>query len=319
MKRIALVGLGDAGRHHARALSALDREGTVTWAAVVGRDPARLARAREELGVPERVASFAGLDALLDAGCCDAVVLATPDGLHAAQVERAAACGVDVLVEKPLALTRAEGERALAAARASGARVRVGYHLRHHPAHALVAARREELVGAVRHVTVRWAWPDPAVDGWRARGEGARFWALAALGTHAIDLASWLGGAAITRVAAVLTRNAYGVDTAADLSLGLANGALAHVAVAVTHRSSPRVLVAGDAGEVELIGTLGARGDGEAWHRVGRGTPQALAFEPADPYLAQLRAFVADGGDDDAHAAEALANLDVLDRAAAAE
>jgi len=35
-------------------------------------------------------------------------------------------------------------------------------------------ASRAELVGVVRTVFVRWAWPDPATDGWRARGEGAR-------------------------------------------------------------------------------------------------------------------------------------------------
>jgi len=315
--RVALVGLGDAGRHHARALAALSREAVASWTAVVGRDAARLAGARAELAVPDAVASFASLDALLDARVCDAVVLATPDGVHAAQVERAAAAGVHVLVEKPLALTRDDGARALEGAAAAGVRVRVGYHLRHHAAHAMVRARREELVGAVRHVSVQWAWPDPATSGWRARGEGARCWALAALGTHAIDLAAWLGGAAVARVAAVLDRNDAGVDRAADLSLALDSGALAHVAVAVTHRAVSRVHLAGDAGEVELVGTLGARGTGEVRHRAGRGEPQALAYEPVDPYLAQLRAFVAaDAAEDEAHAAEALANLDVLDRAA---
>ncbi len=68
--RVALVGLGDAGRHHARALAALSREAVASWTAVVGRDAARLARARAELAVPDAVASFASLDALLDARVC---------------------------------------------------------------------------------------------------------------------------------------------------------------------------------------------------------------------------------------------------------
>src|SRR5215467_4317224 len=49
----------------------------------------------------------------------DAVVLATPHTLHAEQVERAVAAGKHVFVEKPITLTRASAEAAVAAARAA--------------------------------------------------------------------------------------------------------------------------------------------------------------------------------------------------------
>jgi hypothetical protein len=73
--------------------------------------------------------------------------------------------------------------------------------------------------------------------------------------------------------------------------------------------------VVGDRGDLEATGTLGARGGGEiAWRQL-REAARPIAFEPVDPYLAQLRSFVtlAPRGfeDDDGSLLE---NLAVLDR-----
>ncbi len=291
--RLALVGLGDAGGHHARALGTLAGEGRAVWRAIVARDAERGVAFRAKHHVPDSVETFGSLDALLAAGACDAVVLATPDGVHVEQVMAAASRGVHVLVEKPLALTSADGARGIAAARAAGIHLAVGYHLRHHSGHDRVRRDLATLVGSPRSLFIRWAWPDPAVDGWRARGHGARFWSLAALGTHAIDLALWLTEQRLVSVTSVLSRNEAGMDRAAEVTLELSGGTLAHVSVAVTHRAISRVLVTGDAGEVEALGTLGARGDGTLTHRAPRGEPRPIAFDPGDPCLAQLRAFVA--------------------------
>src|SRR5579883_3478337 len=317
MLRVALVGLGDAGQHHARALMTLEAAGELQWTAMCARDAGRIAAFRIAHGVPERVAVFTDYAALLAARACDAVILATPDGLHAEQVERAAAHATHVLVEKPLALARADAERAARAFERAGTLVRVGYHLRHHAGHALVQRKLDALIGDVRHVYVRWAWPDPATDGWRARGENARAWSLAALGTHGVDLALWLARGRATRVRAILERRGS-VDVAAELSLALAGGALAHVSVAVTHRAQPRLVVAGERGEIDCAGTLGARGAGDIVLRAGREPPRPLAFEPVDPYVAQLRAFATDARTppqpDDA-LADAVENVAILEQA----
>lgn len=312
MLRVGLVGIGDAGKHHARALTSVAAEGKLTWSAIVARDATKLATFRAELGVPEGVASFDSLEALIDARACDAVLLATPDGIHPAQVERAARAGLHVLVEKPLALTRAEGERALASARVSGVHLAVGYHLRHHGAHRTIVNRLAELVGKPKTIHVRWAWPDPATEGWRAKGDGARFWSLAALGTHGIDLAMWMTRARVTDVAALL-EPPNGIDRGAEVTMRLGD-VLAHVSVSVAHRAVSRVMVSGDAGELEALGTLGARGDGELWHRAPRQRAVAVAFEAENPYAAQLRDFVVRAPRGFADDPAFLGNLDVLDR-----
>jgi predicted dehydrogenase len=317
MLRVGLVGTGDAGRHHARALSLVAAEGGVAWTAISARDATRVATFRAELGIADAVRSFSSLEALIDARVCDAVILATPDGIHAEQVELAARAGLHVLVEKPLALSRDDGARAVASARVSGVCLAVGYHLRHHRAHRAMVLRLPELVGQVRTMFVRWAWPDPATSGWRAKGDGARFWSLAALGTHGIDLAMWIAGAAAADVdVAALTLPRGEIDRTAEVTLRLGE-MLAHVSVSVAHRAVSRVLVTGDAGELEAVGTLGARGDGELFHRAPRQPPVAIAFEAESPYAAQLRDFIARAPRGFTDDPSLLANLDVLDRIAA--
>jgi predicted dehydrogenase len=249
------------------------------------------------------------------------VILATPDGIHAEQVERAARAGLHVLVEKPLALSKSDGERAVASARLSGVCLMVGYQLRHHAAHRLMVERIGELVGPLRSIFVKWAWPDPATEGWRAKGEGARFWSLAALGTHGIDLALWIAAAShgapvVATDVAALVEPRDGRDRAAEVTMRLGS-MLAHVSVSVAHRAASRVLISGDAGELEAIGTLGARGDGELFHRAPRQPAMAIAFEATDPYAAQLRELVARAPRGFTADPTLLGNLDVLDRIAA--
>ena len=312
MMRVGLVGIGDAGTHQARALASLHSGGELRWVATCARDRSKLEAFLSAHAARPDMEAFTSLEALLAARGCDAVILATPDGFHVEQVRQVAGAGLHVLVEKPLALTLESGRQAVESARAAGVHLAVGYHLRHHAAHALMRARLAELIGAPRSLFIRWAWPDPAIDGWRAKGEGARFWSLAALGTHAIDLALWLTGEAPSGVSG-LTEPPTGVDRAAEVSFRL-GPLLAHVSCAVTHRASSRVLLTGEKGELEAVGTLGARGDGALLYRPPRGTPRPLAFELADPYLSQLRDFVLRAP----HGFEAdpawLANLDVLER-----
>ena len=76
MLRVALVGIGDAGKHHARALLAAEARGLLRWSAVVGRDPAKLAAFLGDAS--SEVVRVADTRSLFERDLCDAVVLATP-------------------------------------------------------------------------------------------------------------------------------------------------------------------------------------------------------------------------------------------------
>lgn len=312
MLRVGLLGVGDAGTHHARALAAAQAEGILEWSAVGARDIVKTAAKCKELGMPAET-RVVSPDELLAGEHCEALIIATPDGLHFEHAMLAYRVGMHVLVEKPLALTLIHASDLVSTARAKDRVLMVGYQLRHHAGPELVRDRLAERVGTLRTLSIRWAWPDPAVDGWRAHGENARWWALAALGTHAIDLALLFAGTSVTEAYSVREPQ-HGIDRAAEVVMRHGSGALSHISVAVTHRARSTVSLVGDKGEVECIGTLGARGAGTILHRT-EGGELPIVFVPEDPYLRQLRAFAARcGGEGSRIDAHAITNLELLHR-----
>lgn len=105
--RVAVVGVGNVGGTHARELL----HGKVRRAALVAVcDPNPEARARFA-GVP----GFTRQSELLAAGIADAVLIATPHYDHTPLAIEALAAGMHVLVEKPLAVHKADALRMLAA------------------------------------------------------------------------------------------------------------------------------------------------------------------------------------------------------------
>ena len=123
--RAAVVGVGHLGRFHAEKYAELP---DVTLVGVVDRDPARAAAVATALGV----AAFEDHRAL--AGRVDCVSVAVPTGAHAAVAGDLLAAGVDVLVEKPLASTAAEGAALERAAAEHGRILQVGHLERFNPA-----------------------------------------------------------------------------------------------------------------------------------------------------------------------------------------
>lgn len=327
MLRIGLLGVGDAGAHHARALVAAQAEGLVTWSAVGARDIFKTAARCAELGMTSET-RVVSPNELLTGELCDAVIIATPDGLHREHAMTALASGLHVLVETPLALTVTDANDLVSMARDKDRVLQVGYHLRHHAGHELVRRDLTPLVGNLRTIYIRWARPDFHFVryGLRPHIDRARWWSLAALGTHCIDLAVGFAAMAVTEVAYV--RNPErGIDRSAEVSLRL-GGTLAHISVSIEHLARSVVLLTGDDGEIECLGTLGARGAGTIVHRaVDRKRllelpaedlymgERPIAFVAEDPYLRQLRAFAARCGEGrmkiDAHA---ITNLELLHR-----
>jgi len=125
--RIAVVGLGYWGPNLARNFNALGGCELV-WCC----DPSDEVRARVSRSFPG--VPFTGdlAEVLADPGV-DAVALATPVPTHADLAVRVLEAGKHCFVEKPLALTVAEAETAVAAAEATGRVLMVGHLLEYHP------------------------------------------------------------------------------------------------------------------------------------------------------------------------------------------
>jgi predicted dehydrogenase len=124
---VGVAGLGYWGPNLARNLAALPGA-ELTWLC-----DAR-AEVRDRVGAAFPQARRSGdLDDLLADPGLDAVVLATPVPTHADLAVRVLEAGKHCFVEKPLAQSVADAERAVAAARAAGRILMVGHLLQYHP------------------------------------------------------------------------------------------------------------------------------------------------------------------------------------------
>ena len=125
--RVGVAGLGYWGPNLARNFAAIDGC-ELAWCC----DASEASRERWRTSFPS--ARFTGdLDDLLADPELDAVVLATPVPTHGPLAERVLAAGKHCFVEKPLAQSVAEAERAVAAAEAAGRMLMVGHLLEYHP------------------------------------------------------------------------------------------------------------------------------------------------------------------------------------------
>lgn len=122
---IAVVGTGRIGTHHTQALVE-DVPGAQVVAVV---DPAveRAQELADEHGIPHALADFSQA---LDLESLDAVVISTPLPTHRPLIEQAAAAGLHVFTEKPIAGSVADARAAVGAADRADIVFQVGFNRR---------------------------------------------------------------------------------------------------------------------------------------------------------------------------------------------
>ena len=132
--RLALVGSGRIGTHHARAI-AREVPGAELAAVIEPRIDAATAHADELGATPAPDAS-----ALLAEPSIDGIVVTTPAALHRDLVVNAAAAGKHVFTEKPITTTLPEATECIEAAKAAGVTLQVGFNRRFAPGFAAARA-----------------------------------------------------------------------------------------------------------------------------------------------------------------------------------
>jgi predicted dehydrogenase len=255
---VGIIGLG-YGRAHISAFQAHGCRVT----ALCQRDTTTARKTADAYGVPHVFERWADL---LATARPDIVVIATPPHLHLAITRAALDGGAHVLCEKPLAMTTAEAQAMVEAARRAGRVAMTSFNWRFVAAmQRLHAAVAEGAIGRVFHVAARWLgarWADEkAAATWRMDAAQAGHGAMGDMGVHIVDLVRWNFGE-FARVAALSgvaypARSAPGVDRPADAAdfcsvVGeLASGAqVTFTASRVAHGASDHSL--------EVYGSLGA-------------------------------------------------------------
>ena len=187
--RVGIAGLGAAGQAFVPAL-----QGHTGFAWVALAEP--VDAVREQQAARHGVAAYDSLPGLLAHPGLDAVIIATPTPLHAAQAQQAAAAGLHVLVEKPMAVTLDDARVMVQACERAGVVLLVGHS---HGYDAPIAAMRQVIddgtLGAVGMVHTwcysDWVWRPRRSDEFDpAQGGGVTF----RQGAHQFDILRLLCG-----------------------------------------------------------------------------------------------------------------------------
>ena len=300
--RIGVLGAGMIGRRHIETILACPDAAQLVGVA----DPAVGADAYPGVGAP----FFGSHGELLDSLRPEAVIIATPNQLHAAQAVACCERGIHFVVEKPVTSSLDEAAALVRAVRASGVATLVGHHRRYLAS--VQAARRliaDGHLGTLVAASVLWATRKPDRyfgSAWRRQPGGGPILINA---IHEIDLLRHLCGEissvtgatshavrgfAVEDSAAALLRFAggcIGTLTLTDAGLSpwtIEQGSAENPAFAFTHQSSYRLV--GTLGSLELpvLRLWTPRIAGEAaWDRPIVGDYLPLAEH--DPFVEQLR------------------------------
>jgi UDP-2-acetamido-3-amino-2,3-dideoxy-glucuronate N-acetyltransferase len=229
---VGLIGFGQWGRNLARNLAAFGALRAVC-------DPDAAAAAAVSRQHPGAHFTTEPRSLLADPGL-DAIVIATPAATHAALAQDALAAGKDVFVEKPLALTVADGHALVAAAQAGRRILMVGHILEFHPA----VERLRELVAHGELGKLCYLYSSRLNHG-RIRTEENALWSFAPhdihvmlrlLGELPVD-ASCRGGGFLQQTVADVTMS----------TLSFSGGVRAHIFVSWLHPfKEQRLVVVGD-------------------------------------------------------------------------
>ncbi len=189
MLHAAIVGLGRWGQILVNAVQEAGRPkgAAIRFTHAVVRTPEKAADFLSAQGLQ----AVEALPAVLQDPGIGAIVLATPHSQHCAQIVAAAAAGKHVFVEKPLTLTKASAEQAVAAAEAAQVILALGHNRRFLPAmRDLKTLIENGDLGRVLHIEGNFTNPTgytykPGM--WRALAEECPAGGMTGLGIHLVD------------------------------------------------------------------------------------------------------------------------------------
>jgi myo-inositol 2-dehydrogenase / D-chiro-inositol 1-dehydrogenase len=295
--KFGLLGAGRMGRNHLRAISASDM---VTVSAIAEPSSAARAALHTEATVHE------SLDAMLDAGGLDAVLVCVPSDLHLETVKRLVDARVPTLCEKPVGVTSHQSREAAALVQRANIPFQVGFWRRFVPSLRQLRERISagELGDLYCVANFQWDGAPPSAN--FRRHSGGIF---VDMGVHEFDQTRWLTGQefqAITSVACGVAAEPWpGDPESAHAIAELSRGTTAVISLG-------RRFPLGDVCKVEVFGTRGADECRFLWPPSADDTFFAALLAQAESFARHAGGAPLEG----AGAADAAAALEAAQRAA---
>jgi predicted dehydrogenase len=249
--KFGIIGMGNIGRVHAD---------NILNGAVEGAELTALANQPIESLAPfqeQGIACFADANELIDSGRCEAVIIALPTALHAPIGIRALRAGLHIIMEKPLALHKAEAQRLLAARQSDDQLIALMMNQRTHPVYARIKQWIDEgRVGPLQRIS--WTmtnWFRPEIyyqsSSWRATWKGEGGGVLMNQCPHNLDILQWLVGMPIELTASCAFGKYHDIEVEDEVftTFRFKNGARGQFAASTGE--APGV------NRLELVGNLG--------------------------------------------------------------
>ena len=184
--KIAFAGTGYINKVHAQAAQNLGLD----LVAVVNHKADSMSEFGKRFGIKRQ---YETVDAMLQDGSVDALVISTPNYLHAPQTIAALQAGVHVMVEKPMAMNAQEAEQMNKAAETSGALLMVAHCWRFDP-DVLWLKEQSKKIGRILRTKGYGVHTHWGPSGWFTQKQFAGGGAMADMGIHALDTARFLLG-----------------------------------------------------------------------------------------------------------------------------
>lgn len=283
MLNAAIIGLGWWGKNLANAVQ--DRSERIRFVHGVSKEP----EAVREFAATHGFRLSTELEAAVHDPQVEAVVLATPHSLHADQIVQVANAGKPVFCEKPLALRRADAERAVKACERAGVPIGVGQNKRFWPPmRELVKVVRSGALGRLLHIEGHYSNENSSkfFSAWRDDPHETPGAGMTGTGIHLLDAFSALAGPA-REVNAQLATTRPAPDPLDTVSVlfRFENGLSGFLGAV---RATPiywRVHVFGSEGNAEALGET------ELVVRMTGAKPERRTFEQIDSLRVELEAF----------------------------
>jgi predicted dehydrogenase len=280
---IGIIGTGSiASDCHAPAVKSVDG---AFLAAVMSRTNEKAKGFAEKHG-NEVTKIYSNVEEFLADPAVQLVIICVPDKLHYEFAEKCLRSGKHVLLEKPMTTDIEQAVSLSTIAKENALVLYTGFHLRHHNGHKKV----KELIGqmgTLRHMRATWSFPQPDDSNWRAHAQLGRWWSLAAVGSHCVDLMRWYGNNQddYYKLNVLFDSSKWGGehDEKAVISGQFSKGATFEVMCSVQYGPKSSLEVYADEGIVECEDTFGRFGVGEI---IMNG--EKVKFKAESPFTNQL-------------------------------
>jgi predicted dehydrogenase len=294
--RVAIMGLGSYGTRVAEAMKDCKRAKLV---GVISGTPSKIETWKQKYGIPAKNCyTYENYHQIKDNPDIDAVYVITPNSLHKPHSIGVAKAGKHVICEKPMALNAEEGRDMIAACKAAGVHLMVGYRM-HFEAKTLEIVKRQRAGEFGKTLFFQglsgFMIGDPTQ--WRLNRELAGGGSMMDIGVYSINGARYMLGEEPIWVEAQEVKTdpvkfKQGVDETITFQMGFPSGAVASCLSTYSMNNLDKFFLNGTKGFAEMQPSTGY---GPIQARTNKGPVEAEHITHQTTQMDEMAAIILDG------------------------